>query len=160
MSDEAFVDASPLILLARVGQLELLRLSGNRVWVPPQVMDEISMKDVTDVVAAALARAKWIERHPGVIVPPEISARNLGAGEAAVISAARATSAIAIVDDLQARRCAAALGVRFLGTLGLVLRARHRGLLPEVRPVVEGLLAAGMYLSPGVVAEVLRIAGE
>jgi len=107
-----------------------------------------------------MARASWIERHPGIVVPPELLARNLGAGEAAVIAAARAASAIAILDDRQVRRCAEELGVRFLGTLGLVLHARHRGLLPRVGPVIEALLAAGMYLSPGVITEVLGIAGE
>lgn len=89
MSDEAFVNASPLILLARIGRLELLRLSGSRVWVLPQVLEEVSAKGETDAVAAAMVRATWIERHSDVVVPPEIGARNLEAGEPAVISAAR-----------------------------------------------------------------------
>lgn len=44
MSDEAFVNASPLILLARIGQLELLRLSGSCVWAPPEVLNEVNAK--------------------------------------------------------------------------------------------------------------------
>ena len=160
MSDEAFVNASPLILLARIGQLDLLKLAGSPVRAPLQVRDEVAAKGSTDIVVSAMARAPWLEPSGLAPIPADIRLRNLGAGEAAVLSASRFASATAILDDLQARQCALDLGVKHIGTLGLVLRARQRGVLPRAKPVVEALLAAGMYLSPAMVRETLRIAGE
>ena len=54
----------------------------------------------------------------------------------------------AIVDDLAARRCAAALGIPVRGTLGLVLTAKQRGVIPAARPILERLRGSGMYLRP------------
>jgi predicted nucleic acid-binding protein len=160
VSDEAFVNASPLILLARIGQLDLLKLAGGRILVLKQVQEEVAAKADPDIVMTSVASRAWLERGPVVVVPADIQLRNLGSGEAAVLSAARAASAMAVLDDLQARQCAVELGVKHIGTLGLLLRARQLRVLPQVKPVVEALLKAGMYLSPGVVREVLKLAGE
>jgi predicted nucleic acid-binding protein len=64
------------------------------------------------------------------------------------------------MDDLAARRCAEALGLSFMGTLGLVLKAKRKGLLPAARPALEKLLAAGMYLSPRILDRALAMVGE
>ena len=66
----------------------------------------------------------------------------------------------AILDDLAARRCAAALGVPVRGTLGIVLVARQRGLIPAARPVVESMRQAGMYLADAVIDRALALVGE
>ena len=44
---------------------------------------------------------------------------------------------VAVIDDLAARRCAAALGIPCRGCLGLVLLAKKRGVLSTARPVVR-----------------------
>lgn len=46
------------------------------------------------------------------------------------------------------------------GTLGIVLNAKRRGLIPLARPVIEDLLRAGLYLSQAVIDEALRRIGE
>ncbi len=65
-----------------------------------------------------------------------------------------------IVDDLAARRCAAALGIPVRGTLGLVLTAKQQGILPAARPVLEQLRLSGMYLSDRVMNQALALVGE
>jgi predicted nucleic acid-binding protein len=67
---------------------------------------------------------------------------------------------VVIVDDLAARRCAEALGLPLTGTLGLVLKAKRKGLLPAARPALGKLLAAGMYLSPRILDQALALVGE
>jgi predicted nucleic acid-binding protein len=64
------------------------------------------------------------------------------------------------VDDLAACRCAAALGIPVRGTLGLVLVARSRGVIPAARPVLEQLRRSGMYLSDRVRDRALSLIGE
>ena len=65
-----------------------------------------------------------------------------------------------IVDDLAARRCASSLGIPVRGTLGLVLVAKKRGVIPLARPVIDQLRHAGMYLSDHIVDEALALIDE
>ena len=94
-------------------------------------------------------------------VPPEILAWNLGAGESAVLAWALANpGARAVIDDREGRRCAAQLGIRVVGTLGLALATKRRGLIPAARPVVEALVGSGLYLSASIVTDALALVGE
>ena len=65
-----------------------------------------------------------------------------------------------IVDDLAARRCAATLGIPVRGTLGFILTAKKRGVIPEARPVLEKLRQSGMYLSDRILNQALALIGE
>lgn len=81
-----------------------------------------------------------------------------GAGESAVLTAARTMPvAHAIVDDREARRCAAALGVPAFGTIGVVLRAKRLGAVPVARPLLERLAAVGVYVTPELSMPPLRL---
>jgi predicted nucleic acid-binding protein len=85
----------------------------------------------------------------------------LGAGESAVLTWGYVNPGTeVIVDDLAARRCAAALGIPVRGTLGLVLTAKQQGILPAARPVLEQLRLSGMYLSDRVMNQALALVGE
>lgn len=67
---------------------------------------------------------------------------------------------MAILDDLQARRCAESLGIPVAGTLGIVLLARKAGILPAAKPFLEELRTKGMWLSDRVLNAVLKEFGE
>ncbi len=129
--------------------------------VPEPVAEEIRRRGPADVTARALAETPWIEIVPVPSVPPIIGSWDLGPGESAVLAwAASHPGTTVIVDDLAARRCAAALALPVHGTLGLVLLAKRRGVIPAARPVLDELIAAGMYLSPSVIAAALALVGE
>ena len=59
-----------------------------------------------------------------------------------------------------ARNAAAALGIAYRGTLGVVISAKTQGLIPAARPVVEQLRQNGMYLSDQVMNQALAQVGE
>jgi predicted nucleic acid-binding protein len=108
-----------------------------------------------------VAQASWLERVPTPSIPASVARWDLGAGESAVLAWAVSTpDAVSVLDDQAARRCASALGVPVVGTAGIVLLAKARNLIPEVRPVFERLADAGMYLSKELLAELLRRAAE
>jgi predicted nucleic acid-binding protein len=65
-----------------------------------------------------------------------------------------------ILDDRPARTCAAALGIPYQGTLGLVIHAKQQGWIPVARAVVERLRREGMYLSDSLMNQVLAQVGE
>lgn len=47
-----------------------------------------------------------------------------------------------------------------VGTCGLLVLAKRAGLVTAVRPLLEQLLSAGYFLSPALMADTLRLAGE
>jgi predicted nucleic acid-binding protein len=66
----------------------------------------------------------------------------------------------ALVDDLAARRCAKALGIRVTGTIGVVLAAKEEGLIMRAGTVLDALVEVGLRIHPEVMAEAKRLAGE
>lgn len=160
MAERAAVNASPLIFLSRGGLTNLLRLAAPEIVVPVMVADEIRRRGSDDPTRRALEEHPWLT-VADVTVPPLIQAWDLGAGESGVLAWAHAhQGALAVVDDLAARRCAATLGVPVRGTLGLVILARRRGEIPAARPVLEALRRSGLYLSDAVLDAALALVGE
>lgn len=108
-----------------------------------------------------LSDLEWIQ-----IVDPETRvllplASGLGAGEVQVITLAKETTEhLALLDDRRARRFADLLGVTYTGTLGVLLRAKRKGLLERLEPVCGALEERGFRLSPATRLSVLSMAGE
>jgi predicted nucleic acid-binding protein len=61
-----------------------------------------------------------------------------------------------VLDDLEARRCAKAMGRTIIGTLGIVGRAKVRGLIDRAEPVIWRLRESGLYVSDDLVKKLLR----
>jgi predicted nucleic acid-binding protein len=161
VSARRIVNASPLILLSKAGRLELLRVGAGEVVVPDAVHDEIGAKGPDDPTVQAVAAAAWLTVVPAGVVPDAVAACRLDRGETSVLALAHGqTDCEVVLDDLAARRAAAALGITCVGTLGVVLLARHGGVIAAVRPVVEELQRVGLYLDDDFVAELLKRIGE
>jgi predicted nucleic acid-binding protein len=161
VAEPAVVNASPLIYLGRANLLELLQLAGSAVVVPVTVANEVKRGARAGEVEAALGGKPWLEIVETPPAPPMILAWDLDPGETAVLAWAHVHhGATAILDDLVARRCAAALGIPVRGTLGLVVAAKQRGIIPAAQPVIEQLRHEGMYLSDDLIRQVLAVAGE
>ena len=161
MAERPAINASPLIFLARAGLLDLLRLVADEVVVPEAVAAEILQKGPDDVTAQAIRQTAWLVIVTPPPVPAIIQSWGLGDGESSVLAwAYQYPGTEVIVDDLAARRCAAALGLPVRGTLGLVLIAKQRGAITAARPVLERLRQSGMYLSDSVLNQALALVGE
>jgi predicted nucleic acid-binding protein len=161
MSRTAVVNASPLIFLARTNFLYLLQLAAPEVLVPRAVAAEVEARGLSDPVARALAETPWLRQIETPSLSGEVLAWDLGRGESAVISWALAhPGCLAVIDDLEGRRCAETFGIRLRGTLGLVLRARRQNVIAEARPILQALRTAGMYLSDRIVNTALAEIGE
>jgi len=154
------VNASPLILFARVNRLALIELLAPAVLVPGAVVEEIRVGLPHDPTASAAVEWAVPHRVENVAVAASVEHWDLGPGEAQVITHAAGRPRWAVLDDRAARRCAAALGVPTIGSLGIVLRARQRGHITRARPVVQELVAAGMFLDNELIERVLATVGE
>lgn len=140
MVERPVVNASPLIFLSKANLLELLQLASEEIVVPVAVATEIQRRGQADVTVQALERTPWLT----VVTTPQVASKirdwDLGEGESAVLAWAYAHPGTeAIVDDLAARRCATTLDMPIRGTLGLVLTAKQKGIIPAARPILEKL---------------------
>ncbi len=161
VSDVLIVNASPLVFLGNAGHLELLRgIGASRVIVPQAVFDEVTDTAHADSAARLLIATEWIERAAVVVIPTNVLEWDLGPGESAVVATALGIpGARAVIDDLNGRRCALALGLDVIGTLGVVIAAYRRGVVADPRAVMLELRDHGMWLSDAVFEHALRLAG-
>ncbi len=65
-----------------------------------------------------------------------------------------------LIDDNKARLVAESLDVNCIGTLGLLMKAKQRGDIQELKPLFETLLHAGRYFSIRLLNEILIKFGE
>lgn len=161
MANKAIINASPLIFLSRSQHLDLLQTFASEIWIPEPVAMEIMHRGQQDITARAIEQTEWLITKPISSIPTIITEWRLGAGESSVLAlAAKHSGTEAIIDDLVGRKCAASLNIPVRGTLGIVLVAKKRGLIPKARPIIEDMMAAGLYLSRKVVDEALSKVGE
>lgn len=161
MTERWIIDASPLILLGKAGQLGWLPRMG-RVIVPESVASEVACGTEDDPSRRWLAEAQGAACiRKDTALTDDLVAWDLGAGETAVIAMARANPGHeAVLDDAAARRCAMVFGIAMRGTLSFVALAKKRGIIPACRPVFGKMLEAGLYVSPALVEQVALTVGE
>ena len=149
MKEPAVTDSSCLIVLERVDQLELLPALFHPLLASPTVRDEFS------------SQPEWLQvQAPSNTALVNVLRLIMGEGEAEAIALAIERQYLLILDDRKARTWAKRLGIRLIGTAGILVRAKRAGLLGAVRPVLEDMEVAGFRMSPQLKQEVLRLAGE
>ncbi len=152
-------NTSPLINLAGVGYLDLLRQLYTELWIPELVLAEYEAKRGAD--EPDLSAIPWIAVQPIAPASSLQALGTLGAGEAAAITLAQASNArLVILDDKRARRIARQVGLIVVGTLGVLLAAKQLDLLPAIKPALDALIAQERRISPWLYDEALRAAGE
>ena len=157
MLTTAVCDASPLIVLARAGYLDVLNQLFERVVIPDAVKQEILSGPAEDPARFALESGSGIDV---VKFEPEVTPLacwRLGRGETEVIEYARLhLGAVALLDDLSARRTANALGLPVLGTLGLLAMALRGNPNAFADEAVKRLEAAGLFVDHKVIDAVIE----
>ncbi len=139
----------------------MLNEPGVPVMVPHEVLSELGRLSPNDPAALAVLQTEWLRVVPTPPIPVSVQAWNLDAGETAVLALASIQpDSRAILDDLAARRCARALHLPLIGTLGLMLVAKEQGMISAVQPVLDTLRQSGMYVSSALGRHVLDQAGE
>jgi len=154
-------DTSPIQYLYQLELLHIIPTLGEKVFVPPAVIDEIEVGRSLGVSLPDPSGLDWmtVQRPLSEQVLPLIT--NLGPGETEVLMLAlEMQEAVAILDDALAREIADTLDLRFTGTLGLLLDAKKAGLVPKVRPLLDKLQALRFRLASHTYEAVLQLAGE
>jgi len=155
------VNASPLILLGKTENLELLGALVDVVAVPRSVVNEVGAKPDGVPILGMIERIQSYRVIDDETILPEVLGWDLGPGESQVITNARRHGADRVViDDMEARRCAKAMGLKVIGTLGVVGRAKSAGRIERAAPIIERLRESGLYVSEELVRKFLVEVGE
>jgi len=86
----------------------------------------------------------------------------LDPGEAEAIALAKELKAdLLLMDERRGRRVASRLGLRFVGLLGILVEAKHKGLIKAVKPILDSLITkAGFWLGNRLYTRILETVGE
>lgn len=156
-------NASPLINLARIGQLALLPRIFGRLLVPEAVWQEVVVDGQGHPGAEEIRLADWIEQTAVANRPLVHSLRQeLDAGEAEAIALAIEQNADwLLMDERLGRQTAQHFGLGHIGLVGILQVAKQRGEIQALRPVLDDLRRlAGFRISSLLWDQALRDAGE
>jgi uncharacterized protein len=155
-------DASPLIGLAAAGAFPLLKRLFGTVSITHTVRDEVSAGAGRPGAAQSRAaiEAGWMQVLADFATEPSFA--ELGPGETRTLRAALAAKAdtLVILDGAMARLAATRHGVAHVGSLGVIVAAKQRGLVRMAVPYFERLAKSGFYLPTSVLKGLLRDLGE
>lgn len=146
-------NSSPVIAFERIGELGLLRAIFPALMIPPAVAGEIATATTVPSWITVQSLAGGLDAR--TLVP------GLGTGEQEAISlAVESRAAWLVLDDQAARQVARTIGLPVIGTLGILLAAKRRGLAPAVGPYLARLGSAGFFMRRELLERVLRLANE
>jgi len=153
-------DSSPLIALAILDKLILLEQLFTEIYVPLAVFEEVTETDkpfTRELSGFLNGKIKNLT----VRTAADILLCDIGRGEADSIALAiELKSDLLLVDDLKARRFAKINGLEIIGTLGILLLAKKRKLLDQIKPLLNHLIENNIRISEKLIAMTLKAAGE
>ncbi len=155
-------NSSPLIHLAKVGKLELLKDYFTEILIPEAVYREcvVDGKDRED--AKRIESASWIR----VVDIKNIDLKKalntvLDEGEyEAIVLALQESADLILLDDYEARELARTYGLKITGTIGLLIKAKYEGDISSIGEMLKKLRRTGFWLSDDLYTKILRDEGE
>lgn len=157
----AISNTSPLLYLYRIGAIDFLPKLFEQVWIPQAVVNELALGKALGYEVPDPTDYDWLITVNPKAIPSEWLVLDLGPGETAtMVLALDNPTLVVLLDDLLARRTAQFSGLEVWGTLKILLEAKTAGYTNEIRPLVESLGKAGMWLSEAVRDRILDLAHE
>lgn len=158
-------NTSPILNLAIIGHLNLIKDQFVQVIVPPGVLAELKINEDRPgslAMQAAIAEG-WIQVQPltqsQTIV--QLLRQTLDHGESEAIALALEKQADWILlDERDGRKMAKSLGLKITGILGILLKAKQSGSVSLLKPALDDLTQiAGFRIAPTLMAQILAMDG-
>jgi predicted nucleic acid-binding protein len=159
MPDAVISNTTPILYLHKIGRIELLKQLYGQITIPEQVVSELAAGGIRFPEGAT---TKWAMRKSIPILKSLQVIPDLGLGEAGAISLALENpgGSLLLLDDKLARRIANLNRLKVTGTAGVLLKAKEKGLISEVKSLLGDLIGAGFYLRKEHQETLCRLAGE
>ncbi|MEI6370081.1 MAG: tetratricopeptide repeat protein, partial [Nostocales cyanobacterium ELA608] len=154
-------NTSPLLNLAIIDQLDLLRQQFGEILIPKAVLEELRVEEIlpgSDHLREALV-AGWLQvrevNNPSLV---QLLQRDLDRGEAEAIALALLLDADWIIlDERDGRRIAKSFGLQVTGILGVVIRASRNGQISSLPLVINQLREeAGFHIAQNLLSQILK----
>lgn len=131
------------------------------IIIPETVANELEQGQAEGEDIPDISDYPWIQIKP-IPIPNVIRlVTDLGRGEAGVLALAlEEQDTLVILDDLLARHIAELQGIKITGTAGILLKAKEKGYIKTIAPLIKQLLELGFWLSDRLQQDILRLAGE
>jgi hypothetical protein len=157
-------DTGPIIGLAKIGKISLLKSIAEEVLIPPMVYKELLGKigDESIQIEGALNDFIRIKESDAFDSAAETAFAGLGEGEKQAIGLAFSIEkdVLLLLDDRAGRVCAGKINIPTIGLIGLLLISKQKGLVEKVSPLIEELRNKGYWLSDEIINIARRLAGE
>lgn len=155
-------NSGPLITLSKLGKINLLQELYGTIIIPEKVRYEIVVQGRGAVGAEEVGNASWINVEAVKNkLAVELLRERLDAGESeAIVLAMESKADLLLMDEARGRRISEGRGIKLIGTLGLLVVAKKRGLITEIKPLLEQLITVGFYMSSDLYQAMLEQAGE
>ena len=153
-------DTSPITNLIQINLLDILKDVYQQIIIPQSVYEELceitSQKQLLD-------QQDWIyvisAENTALVTSLETE---LDTGESeSIVLALELQADFLIIDEVKGRLKAESMGIKIVGLLGTLLKAKNLGLIPTIAPVLEKLIIeAGFHINPQLKAHILKLAHE
>ena len=144
-------DTSCFILLDKIEALSLLNSLFSNIVTTPEIAAEFGKS------LPGWVQIKSVQNKQKQALLEE----NVDKGEASAIALALETpSSLLIIDDLKGRKLALSLNLLHTGTLGILILAKKKGIIPLLRPYLSRIQSTNFRLSQTLIDEILQQAGE
>lgn len=155
-------DTSPINNLAAINHLHLLQLYGT-VFISEAVYRELTDPDFPVAGSTEVQTFDWIQtRSVSDRTLVEALSNELDTGEAEAIALAVEMQADQVlIDERRGRLVASRLNLRYTGILGILVEAKNKGLIAEVKPLLDALInEAGFWVAEPLYNSVLQLVNE
>jgi predicted nucleic acid-binding protein len=155
-------NAGPLIALARIEQFNLLRSLYGQLHIPPAVRDDVVISSRGRPGEEEVRVSPWIHTvEVRDVTAVQLLKERLDAGESeAIVLAIELEASLLLIDEARGRRVAEARGLNKIGTIGTLIAAKKRGLVPALTPLLDHLRVTGFRMGDDLYRETLRLAGN
>ena len=161
MSDNFILNASPIILLGKADLLKTISPLAKLWIIPKGVVGEVEKKRSIEPYLSGLSCNSKVIRKSSSTTHPLIAAWDLGQGKSEVLTLALGKDGVCVVlDDLQARKCATLFDIPLIGSIGLIILAKRKGLIDLAKPKIERLKAAGLHIDNTMLDRIYMRIGE
>lgn len=155
-------DSAPLIALARISQFDLLKSLYGSVSIPRAVHSEVTKDKLSRAGAMEVSAAEWLRV---CVVQDQVAValleQQLDTGESeAIVLALQLGADALLIDEKKGRRIAQSQGLPVVGTIGTILLAKQKRLIDEVTPLLIELQNSEFRMSPSLMRDARRRAGE
>lgn len=163
MKKVIIADSSPLIAFGSIEQLSIVFELFGKVLIPQTVAQEC-LVDSSRPGAIAIAKAieaRKIQIYPSVeLGEVDVMLAVLDQGEAEAISLAHSLKLPLVIDEKLGRGIAREMGIKIIGTVGILLLAKEKKIIKLIKPILQKLKDGHYFLSDALIKEVLKRAGE